>query len=217
MAPAYHAQCYGTQQGSITVAQTGTTSGPSYSNNYSNGSIRQGSQSAAAAKGGSSDLETMGWISMGPGPSNGLCFSPTNTSSKLVYRFSGVAFSVSLIANCSGGTGTASASYNFSLEGNIYDLSTSSFVWRGNLATPVANHTVSCASGTIQKSVHPYRGLHTILVTGKTSTFSTYDKYWFIVTTHLTTQASATGTGSSATALVKNLALTLSSIRCPNC
>ena len=217
VAPAFQTQCYGTQEGTVVVTNYGTTSAYSYNNNYSNGSIQLSSQSVSASGGTTSGFEGMGWISMGPGPTAGLCFTPHKTNSSLSYRFAHVVFSANLSASCTGGRGTATSSYNFDLKGNIYDLSLGRFVWSSNLATLVGSHVTTCKTGHSNHYLRTFN-IHTpVYVNGTTTQFSLYDRYWFIVTTDIVTTTSTTGTGSVAKVSVSGLSLDLAAIRCSNC
>jgi hypothetical protein len=211
----YYTQCFGTQQGTVIPSQHGRTSGGVWGGNYSNGSLTLSNESASGAP--NSYYSTLGWISMGPGPSNGLCFTPSSATSNLTYSFSNISYSVHLQVYCNQTSPHARASYNFSLDGNIYDFSAGAFVWGSTLFTHIGKHAVSCAAGSPHSFAHTYFLHGPIYVRGSTSSLSTSDKYWFIVVGDLKVRADAHGTNNSASAVVSGVSMTLSGIHCPNC
>lgn len=217
--PTYYTQCYGTQEGWVVGAQYGYSNTSGWSNNYSNGHLGLISQSSQASQAASnSGYSTGGWISMGPGPTNGLCFTPSNTSGHVVYTFVNVSFSVALYANCTSAFAAAArASYNVSFQGNVYDLSTATFVWSASPSTVVHQRAIACSSAATLSMHRTFALTHSVQVAGATTGFRTGDRYWFIVDVDVTTTVSAAGTGSTASASVSQLSTTLAGIRCAVC
>ena len=212
--PTYQTQCYGTQQGTVYPIKVGTYGGGTWSNTNSSGTLTLNSQTASSPP--NSNYETAGWISMGPGPTAGLCFSPSSTSTTLTYTFHNVDYTVDLSASCAGDHPSASASYTLTLQGDIYDLTTASFVWgTGHLNTLVGTHTISCPPNppvylkTFTNAV--------VTVSGSTTGLSTSDQYWFIVDALLDTQTASSNTASTASSIVSGVSMTLSNINCPAC
>ncbi len=213
--PTYYTQCYGTQGGTVFALSIGNYSGGLWSTNYAKGTLALRSQDARSPP--NSSFETLGWISMGPGPSNNTCFNPNATSSTLKYTFSHLTFSVALKVFCAtGATTSASAGYNLTLQGNIYDLTTGSFVWRSELGTTVGAKTLSCSSYGRASYTHLFAFHHGVNVRGSTTSLVSADSYWFIVDANLNTTTSAS-VGSSASATVSHVSMKLSHIDCPAC
>lgn len=215
--PKYHTQCYGTQQGTVYRTQVGTYAGGTWKNTYSSGHLGLGHQSASST-GSPSTYETLGWISMGPGPTNGLCFTPSSVTTNASFTFSNVSFFAKLSAVCSAGdNGSASATFHLWLQGDFYDLTTAKFVWgTTHLTHLVAAKTVHCP-GTGPSSFTKLYSIPSITLSGHTRGLSTSDQYWYIVNTDLLATASANGLGSSAHASVTKVSMTLTGISCTRC
>ena len=213
--PGFFSQCFGTQEGTAIPAVTGVTFGGVFANNYSNGSISLASQ---VAKAGSFSLfRTQGWISMGPGPANGTCFSPSSSASSLTYRFGHLSYTVALKANCTAGHGTVASSYTLALSGNLYDLSAGAFATSTAPTTAVASHTTSCTGGHSSVYTHTFHLPGTITVTGYFGSLSPSDSYWFLVWADLQVSSSASGPHVHGSATVTGLSVELLSISCPYC
>ncbi|MCI4332215.1 MAG: hypothetical protein L3K01_00560 [Thermoplasmata archaeon] len=215
--PKYHTQCYGTQQGTVYRTQVGTYLGGTWKNNFSSGHLGLGHQ-AATSTGSWSTYETLGWISMGPGPTNGLCFTPSSVRTNASFTFSNVSFFANVSAICTAGdNGSAAASFHLWLQGDFYDLTTAKFVWgTTHLTSLVASIGVHCP-GTGVYSFAKLYSIPSITLSGHTRGLSTSDQYWYIVNTDLLTRASANGLGSSAHASVSKVSMTLTGIACRSC
>ncbi|HZY70547.1 MAG TPA: hypothetical protein VFF67_06190, partial [Thermoplasmata archaeon] len=132
----------------------------------------------------------------GPSTTNN-CFSPSSSTGTVTYTWSNVKFTVQLTASCPSES-TATASYSIVLQGDLYDLTTASWAFgTTHLNTVLTQNpsTVTCTSFGPHTYTFPPTPPPTI-VTGKSTTLSTTDTYWFFVDLVIEVSASATGQGT---------------------